>query len=159
MQLSFGIMETKTKDETLKVRCVRGDTEPAESYTDNGNGTVTDNVTGLMWEQKTASGNRAKDTTHTWLAALNYCEDLVLGDFSDWRLPNTKELERMVDISTSNPAVDTTSFPNTNTGYYWTSSTCVGFRYPPPKTGTHANSLSFFTQVAALIPGPPRIPR
>ena len=127
MQLSFGIIEPQPKDQTRKIRCVSGSTEPATSYTDNGNGTVTDNVTDLMWEQKTNDGSsRDKDETHTWLEALNYCEDLVLGGFSNWRLPTPKELERMIDLSTSNPAADTTYFPNTTNGLYWTGSTCVG---------------------------------
>lgn len=127
IQLAFGIMETKAKVATLKIRCVSGAIEPPASYSENGNGTVTDELTGLMWEQKTDDGgSRDKDVTHTWLEALNYCEELVLGGFSDWRLPNPKELERMVDSSTSNPAADTTYFPNTTNGFYWTGSTCVG---------------------------------
>jgi hypothetical protein len=127
MQLSFGIIEPQAKDQTRKIRCVSGSTEPATSFTDNDNGTVTDNVTDLLWEQKTNDGSsRDKDETHTWLEALNYCEELVLGGFSDWRLPTPKELERMIDLSTSNPAADTTYFPNTTNGLYWTGSTCVG---------------------------------
>jgi hypothetical protein len=127
MQLSFGIIDKGAKVSLYKVRCVRGTPDPAASYTANGNGTVTDNVTGLMWEQKTDDGgNRDKDTTYTWKDALAYCENLVLGSFSDWRLPNPKELERLVDLSTSSPAIDTAQFPHTSNGYYWTSSTCVG---------------------------------
>lgn len=127
MQLSFGIIEKGSKESPYKVRCVRGTPDPAASYTDNGNGTVTDNVTGLMWEQKTDDGgNRDKDNTYTWKDALAYCENLVLGSVSDWRLPNPKELERLVDLSTSSPAIDTEHFPNTAEGFYWTSSTCVG---------------------------------
>ncbi len=129
VQMSFGIMEAIIAPQSPphKVRCVRGAEEPEADYTDNGNGTVTDNLTGLMWEQKTDDGgSRDKDTTVTWKDALSYCEDLVLGSYSDWRLPNPKELERIVDLSTSNPAVDTTYFPNTNNGFYWTGTSCVG---------------------------------
>ena len=129
VQMSFGIMEAIIVPQVPphKVRCVRGATEPESDYTDNGNGTVTDNVTGLMWEQKTDDGgSRDKDTTVTWKDALAYCEGLVLGSYSDWKLPTPKDLERIVDSSTSNPAVDTTYFPNTNNGFYWTGTTCVG---------------------------------
>jgi len=135
MQISFGTIEPwamvdacDTQPYCLyKIRCVRGAAEPVASYTDNSNGTVTDNITGLMWEQKTDDdSSRDKDVTHTWLEALNYCEDLVLGNYSDWKLPTPKELERMVDTSTSSPAVDTTYFPNTNSDLYWTGSTCTG---------------------------------
>ena len=129
VQMSFGIMEAIIAPQAPphKVRCVSGATEPEADYTDNGNDTVTDNVTGLMWEQKTDDGGSGdKDVTHTWLDALNYCEDLVLGGFSDWRLPNPKELERIIDLSTSDPAIDTATFPNTNNSLYWTGTTCVG---------------------------------
>jgi hypothetical protein len=128
VQLSFGIMESASKAEDLgKARCVLADPEPAPRYTDNGNGTVTDELTGLMWEQKTDDGGSGdKDITNTWLDALNYCNDLILGGYSDWRLPNPKELERIVDLSTSSPAADTTYFPNTTDGFYWTGTTCSG---------------------------------
>jgi hypothetical protein len=128
IQLSFGIIETASKTDDLgKARCVLANKEPSPNFTDNGNGTVTDELTGLMWEQKTDDGgSRDKDRAHTWLDALNYCEDLILGAFSDWRLPNPKELERIVDLSTSSPAADTTYFPNTNDEFYWTGTTCSG---------------------------------
>jgi len=59
--------------------------------TDNGDGTVTDNVTGLMWEKKTDDeGAQDKDTVYTWKDALSYCENLYAGDYVDWRLPNVK---------------------------------------------------------------------
>ncbi len=115
-------LQPKTPD-IYRVRCVRGNTLPAASYTDNGDSTVTDNVTGLMWEQK-AVGN--KDNTYTWKDALAYCEKLILGGHDDWRLPNPKEFERLVDLESSSPAVDTTYFPNTNNALYWTGTTCSG---------------------------------
>ena len=86
---------------------------------DNGDSTVTDTKTGLVWQQST-SGSR-----HTWEAALILCEGLTLGSQSDWRLPNIKELGSIVDVSeqTGIPAIDSTAFPNTQTGKsYWSSS-------------------------------------
>jgi len=91
-----------------------------------------------MWEQKTDDGgSRDKDNTYTCKDALAYCENLILGGHDDWRLPNTKELERVVDLESSSPAIDTTYFPNTNytpyipgedknDGLYWTGTTCSG---------------------------------
>src|SRR3989338_5085700 len=91
------------------VRCVRGEGQTTtKSFTDNGNGTVTDNDTGLMW-QKEDDG-----VTRTWESAIIYCEGLSLGSYSDWRLPNIKELESITDATKDNPAIDTTYFPNTN---------------------------------------------
>ena len=128
LRLAFGLIDKfpKTPD-SYRVRCVRGTPEPAASYTDNGNGTVFDNLTGLMWEQKTDdSGSRDKDNTYTWRDALEYCENLILGGYSDWRLPTPKEFERVVDLERSNPAIDTVYFPYTNSGLYWTGTSCSG---------------------------------
>ena len=126
--MSFGLIYEGPKTPDLhKVQCVRGDSEPAASYTDNGNGTVTDNVTGLMWEQKTNDGgSRDKDDTYIWKDALSYCENLILSSYYDWRIPTPKELERLIDLGSSSPAIDTTYFPNTNNGFYWTGTTCSG---------------------------------
>jgi hypothetical protein len=130
IQISFGTIEKDSYDPEeypLKVRCVSGASEPVADYFDNGDGTVTDNVTGLMWEQKTDDGGpRDKDNKYTWKDALAYCENLLLGGHNDWRMPTPKELERLVDVGKSSPAIDTTYFPNTSNGLYWTGTTCSG---------------------------------
>jgi hypothetical protein len=130
IQSSFGTIEKYPYGEEiwpLKVRCVSGPVEPTADYFDNGNGTVTDKVTGLMWEQKTDDGGpQDKDNQYTWKDALAYCENLVLGGYSDWRMPTPKEQERLVDLGKSSPAIDTAYFPNTSNGLYWTGTTCSG---------------------------------
>ncbi len=55
-------------------------------YHNNGNGTVTDVRSGLIWQQ-TDDGRR-----RTWQAAVAYCADLTLGGYGDWRLPTRREL-------------------------------------------------------------------
>ncbi len=91
----------------------------AANFVDNGNGTVTDNKTGLMWQQgESGSG--------TWDSALSYCEGLPLGGHSDWRLPNTKELESLTDDTRYNPAIDTAFFPNANASVFCSSTTYAG---------------------------------
>ncbi len=125
--ISWGTTFPDVTTKTFKVRCVSGAAEPMDDYTDNMDGTVTDNVTGLMWEQKTDDGGpRDKDNTYTWKDALAYCENLLLGEHSDWRMPTPKELERIVDLTKSSPSIDTEIFPNTNSGKYWTGTTCSG---------------------------------
>ncbi len=88
------------------------------SFTDNGNGTVTDNVIGLMWQQED------DNTTRTWADAGTYCDGLALGGYTDWRLPTKKELMSIVNYGTYSPAINTTYFPNTNASSYcpWESS-------------------------------------
>ena len=85
------------------------------SYTDNGNETITDNVTGLMW-QKQDDG-----ITRDWTTAMNYCETLSVAGYYDWRLPSNKELIGIVHYGTSGPAIDTAYFPSTYSSGYWTS--------------------------------------
>lgn len=97
------------------VRCVRGG-QYAASFADNGDGTVTDNLTGLMWQQ--GEGN-----LKTWADALSYCNGLSLGGQSDWRLPNIKELQSITDLTAQHPAIDTAYFPNTHSEWYWSSTT------------------------------------
>ncbi|MDT8446586.1 MAG: DUF1566 domain-containing protein [bacterium] len=87
----------------------------AAPYTGHGDQTVTDQATGLMWDQRETS-------TRTWQAALAYCEGLDHAGHTDWRLPNRNELESLVDdAKTSSPVIDTTAFPNAVSYYYWAS--------------------------------------
>ena len=89
------------------------------SYTDNGDGTVTDNVTGLMWQQAPAN------TGLSYSEAEAYCESLVLGGHDDWRMPTTKELFSISNFSLGWPYLDTTYFDMAGTTVskdeqYWT---------------------------------------
>ncbi|MBU0568419.1 DUF1566 domain-containing protein [bacterium] len=82
----------------------RGVAWPSPRFTDNGNGTVTDNLTGLMWTKDANLGG-----TMNWQNALTYMTTLNVGGYIDWRLPNLKELRSLMDCSQSNPAL-----PNPN---------------------------------------------
>lgn len=96
---------------------------------------VTDNLTGLIWAR-----NANLDGNKTWSNAVAYCENLIYGGYSDWRLPNVKELESLIDFGWSAPALcntvgtghwqDNNPFTGVSSGsavYYWSST-----KYAPP---------------------------
>ncbi|MFV8333519.1 DUF1566 domain-containing protein [Flavobacterium sp. GSP14] len=89
------------------------------SFTNNANGTIIDNVTGLMWQQ--ADGGEM-----TIESAYTYADNLVLGGFSDWRLPTPRESFSILNHQNTNPALNTTYFTNTNAGYWWTNTYQTG---------------------------------
>jgi hypothetical protein len=91
-----------------------------ESYTDNGDGTVTDNVTGLMWQQAVPAG------TYTWAQAVAYCPTLTLAGHSDWRLPSVIELVSIVDYGQESPSINPTYFPSISSEMFWSSSPLAG---------------------------------
>jgi hypothetical protein len=85
-------------------------------FTDHGDGTVTHESTGLMWQK----ANEA--TKLSWQGALDYCANLVLAGHADWRLPDAIELQSIVDYGRFVPAIDPTYFPGTSPDSYWSSS-------------------------------------
>jgi hypothetical protein len=111
---------------------------------------VRDNVTGLIWENKTVDGTiHDKDKSYTWydptdpnpgtpgdgtdtkdfLDALNSAR---FGGYSDWRLPTIRELTSIVNHGippSPGPAIDTGYFPNTAASWYWSSTTPVNYTY------------------------------
>lgn len=112
----------------------------AASYTDNGDGTITDNRTGLEWEKLSDDGSiHDKDTTYSWSNAFSLkIATLNGGGFaghSDWRLPNILELESLRNFGTFNPSIhavfntgctlgcSVTSCSCTRADGYWTSTT------------------------------------
>ena len=82
----------------------------------NGDGTVTDVATGLMWQQQDDGIIRDHPD------AITFCQNLSLAGQADWRLPNIKELTSLVDYRQFNPAIDAAAFPNTSSSIYWSAS-------------------------------------
>jgi hypothetical protein len=116
----------------------------ALAYTDNGDGTITDNNTGLMWEKLSQDGSiHDENNFYTWDNAFAVkVATLNAGGFaghSDWRLPNVRELQSIINYGVANPAVspafNTSCAPSctvttcscTVSGSYWSSSTAAGF--------------------------------
>jgi hypothetical protein len=133
----LGFSATAAPTATGNARCVRGD-EPAIAstgnggappgrYTDNSDGTVSDALTGLTWQQAVADHltGCAGNNPCTQAAAVAYCSALSLGGNTDWRLPAVSELLTLV-APTLYPAIDPTVFPNTSWTKFWSASAYAG---------------------------------
>lgn len=126
------------KDNKMYFRLVRGNTQYGKNiFVDNGDGTISDLATGLMWQ----SSDDGK--TRDWKEALAYAESLKLAGYDDWRLPNAKELQSIVDYTrsvqtTNSPAIDKaftlTKFKDAkgdeNYGFYWSGTTHMDGKNP-----------------------------
>lgn len=87
----------------------------APSFADSGDGTVTDKITGLVW-QKTDGGEM------TWERAQEYARNLRLAGHEDWRLPGSMELFSIMNHGMHGPAMDTRFFERSAARYWWTDS-------------------------------------
>ena len=88
-------------------------------FTINENGTVFDNETKLTWQRE------VMDKDVNMEKAKLYARDLRLGNFTDWRVPTIRELLSIVDYTRYNPAIDTDTFPNTPSVWFWSVSPCA----------------------------------
>jgi hypothetical protein len=93
------------------------DVPPGTEYTIVGDGTVTDNITNLIWQEAVPPG------VWTWAQAQDYCAHLNLGaTLHDWRLPSYMELVSIVSFSGTTTGSTTSVLPDTPANVYWTSS-------------------------------------
>ena len=135
-------------DKEFFVTYVRGnETYGINDFVDNSDSTITDIATGLMW-MTTDNGQ-----SMNWEDALEYAENLEYNGYSDWRLPDVKELQSIVDYSrspgtTNSAAIDplfncteiTNEAGEADYGYYWSSTTHFNWS----DTGaTYASYVSF----------------
>lgn len=105
---------------------------PSIDFVVHGDGTVTHNKTGLMWkvcgEGQTWSNNNCSGdvTSVTWQQALQIPNMLNANGgyagYSDWRLPNIKELQSIIEQQCYSPSIESTIFPSTASDFYWSSS-------------------------------------
>lgn len=99
---------------------------PDSRYIIGSDSTVTDTVTGLMWQQCSqgltgSSCAVGSASTYTWQQALELNGSSFAGH-SDWRLPNIEELRSLVAYNSDTPAINPVAFPNTVSFIYWSSS-------------------------------------
>jgi len=115
-------------------------TSAATRFTDNGNGTVTDSITGLIWLKNANCFN-----LQVWNAALSLANGLANGTCGltdgstagQWRLPNRNELQSLIDYTRSSPPALPIDHPFTSvaSGGYWSSTTYL----PNPSTAWAVN--------------------
>ena len=122
------------REKTFFVQCVRGNPDyGTNAFHDNGDGTITDRATGLMWSQSDSGKGMNWEVALAWVQARNAANHL---GHTDWRLPDAKELQSIVDYTrspdtTGSPAIDPLfrCSPITNENgqadypFYWTSTT------------------------------------
>jgi len=135
-------------------------------FTPSGDGTVTDNCTGLMWEESAGNGG----TALSWCNALAYSDGLPLATHTDWRLPNVLELESIIDYGRTNPTFDDSVFSGP-ADFYWSSTTVtsntdsaffVDFEFgkisQPSNDGTNPDQSkdqsNFVRAVRTVVPAP-----
>jgi hypothetical protein len=115
-----------------------------EKYTDNGDDTITDNVTQLMWQKS------ANSAVYSQADAVTHCSGLTQAGYDDWRLPTEIELVSLVDFGSSAPCMDTRYFPNASSDAFWSatpSSTSAalawGVTFLDGSVGTNATALAY----------------
>lgn len=111
-------------------------TTPTSDFIDNGDGTLTHRKTGLMWKQ-CPEGYTTTTTlcdtysppssiVQSWNIALSLAEQSTFANYTDWRLPNIKELMTLVERQCHSPAINQEIFPSEVGTYYWTSTPSGG---------------------------------
>ena len=142
-------------EKTFFVQLVRGGSGyGVNGFVDNGDGTVTDRATGLMWTKEDSGSAATWQGALAWVDARNAAGHLGHGD---WRMPNAKELQSIVDYSHAPdfdglPAIDPSFFsctPITNENgdrdypYYWTGTTHAGYSPTGSGGGNQAAYIPF----------------
>ena len=107
------------------------ESSPSENYVDNGDGTVSDLSSGLLWMscslgQSWSEGSCVGEASALdWQQALQAAHGMEFADMAGWRLPNIKELSTLSERSCVRPAINTELFPNTPSDDFWSATPSV----------------------------------
>lgn len=135
-------------DKTFYVIYVRGNSDYGlNNLADNGDGTITDTATGLMWSQNDSGEGLNWEDALAWVETQNAANYL---GYSDWRLPDAKELQSIVDYTRSpdttasaaidslfNTSVITNEALQSDYPYFWSSTTHANFTLSPGTAGVY----------------------
>jgi len=104
---------------------------PINRFTENGDGTVTDSVTKLIWKRCSEglageSCEKGEPVIFTWLEAQKAAAESRFTGKSDWRLPDIKELNSIIERQCTMPAINEIVFPATPTMSFWSSTAYAG---------------------------------
>lgn len=116
----------------------------AAPFNDHGNGTLTDQNTGIMWLKDTDS------TQKSWQTALDYCNNLTMASYEDWRLPDIKELDSIIDEASQAPVVDPV-FSNLKGDFYWSSTTGLNHSVAWSLSFANAQMLSLHKETMKYV--------
>jgi hypothetical protein len=142
----YGLADPKGGEKTFYLLYVRGNSDYGmNKFSDNSNGTISDHATGLMWRQEDSGAGM------NWQDALSFAENMQFAGYSDWRLPNAKELQSIVDYTrspstTNSAAIDplfkctkiTNEAGKDDYPFYWTNTT-----HAKPTSGSAAAYICF----------------
>jgi len=133
----------------LQVNIPVPNAQSAPRFVDNGDNTITDTISGLMWRKITPSPIASPAVT--WNEALEECKKLTLGGYNDWRLPTVEEWAMIIDTDNQFPAlVEPNPFENVIVSApYWSSSE---YSYGPDYT-CDASGCPLKADVALLYLG------
>jgi hypothetical protein len=89
-------------------------------FTDNGDGTITDNATGLMWVKDATGAGAHGGLSEHWAHLIDFCQALDFAGHTDWRMPNIRELLSLPDYGTAEYMI-VAPFVNTEIDYFYSS--------------------------------------
>lgn len=133
----------------------RGVTWPTTRFTDNSDGTVTDNLTKLIWLKNANCWGQ-----ETWADALSYANGLANGECGltdgsspgDWRLPSATEMLSLIDFGETGPPIpDSHLFTNFQAFDYWTSTSVEGWTNRAWIIGFTNGSLYYVYKTSDLV--------
>jgi hypothetical protein len=148
--------------QTCRTEVEVNSTTPSSRYIDNNDGSITDTQTSLMWQkcEMGVSGlncDQGVATVTNWQFGLELANSNDFLGFTDWRLPNIRELKSLVERRCYNPAINLSLFPNTSSSFALSSSPGTGaIEYFNKVDFTDGNSLGLEVN---NVPGSVRLVR